>query len=74
MAISQQGACKRLGARPNTIIAGTLGECIRKFLSQPVSRQHLYEIHTAPQSDLAAWFCRRTTSLSWRGSEIFLGT
>jgi hypothetical protein len=42
------------GARPYTIIAGTLDECIRKFMSQPVSQHHLYEIHTAPQSDLVS--------------------
>jgi hypothetical protein len=41
-----------LGARPYLIIDGTLDECIRKFMSQPKSQHHLYEIHTAPQSDL----------------------
>jgi hypothetical protein len=41
-----------LGARPYLIIEGTLDECIRKFMSQPKSQHHLYEIHTAPQSDL----------------------
>jgi hypothetical protein len=43
-----------LGARPYTIIAGTLDECIRKFMSQPRSQHHLYEIHTVPQSDLVS--------------------
>jgi hypothetical protein len=41
-----------LGARPYLIIDGTLDECIRKFMSQPTSQRHLYEIHTAAQSDL----------------------
>ncbi len=41
-----------LGARPYLIVDGTLDECIRKFMSQPKSQHHLYEIHTAPQSDL----------------------
>jgi hypothetical protein len=41
-----------LGARPYLIMEGTLDECIRKFMSQPTSQHHLYEIHTAPQSDL----------------------
>ena len=41
-----------LGARPYLIIDGTLDECIRRFMSQPKSQHHLYEIHTAPQSDL----------------------
>jgi hypothetical protein len=43
-----------LGARPYTIISGTLDECIRKFMSQPVSQHHLYEIHATPQSDLVS--------------------
>jgi hypothetical protein len=34
------------------IIDGTLDECIQKFMSQPKSQHHLYEIHTAPQSNL----------------------
>ena len=41
-----------LGARPYMIIEGTLDECIQRFMSQPASQHHLYEIHTAPQSDL----------------------
>jgi hypothetical protein len=43
-----------LGARPYMIIEGTLDECIRKFMLQPKSQHHLYEIHTAPQSDLVS--------------------
>jgi hypothetical protein len=43
-----------LGARPYMIIEGTLDECIRKFMSQPASQHHLYEIHTAAQSDLVS--------------------
>jgi hypothetical protein len=43
-----------LGARPYLIIDATLDECIRKFISQPTSQHHLYEIHTAPQSDLVS--------------------
>jgi hypothetical protein len=41
-----------LGARPYMIIDGTLDECSQGFTSQPESQRHLYEIHTAPQSDL----------------------
>jgi hypothetical protein len=40
-----------LGARPYLIIDGTLDECIRQFMSKPASQHHLYEIHTALQSD-----------------------
>ena len=43
-----------LGVRPYLIIDGTLDECIRKFMSQPKSQHHLYEIHTAPQPDLVS--------------------
>ena len=43
-----------LGARPYLIIDGTLDECIRRFMSQPKSQHHLYEIHAAPQSDLVS--------------------
>ena len=42
------------GARPYLIIDGTLDECIRRFMLQPKSQHHLYEIHTAPQSDLVS--------------------
>jgi hypothetical protein len=43
-----------LGARPYLIIDGTLDECIRKFMAMPISQHHLYEIHTAAQSDLVS--------------------
>ena len=43
-----------LGARPYLIIDGTLDECIRKFMTIPVGQHHLYEIHTAAQSDLVS--------------------
>ena len=43
-----------LGARPYMIIEGTLDECIRKFMAMPVGQHHLYEVHTAPQSDLVS--------------------
>jgi hypothetical protein len=43
-----------LGARPYMIIEGTLDECIRKFMAMPVGQHHLYEIHTASQSDVVS--------------------
>jgi hypothetical protein len=43
-----------LGARPYMIIEGTLDECIRKFMAMPVGQHHLYEIHTAAQSDFVS--------------------
>jgi hypothetical protein len=43
-----------LGARPYMIIDGTLDECIRKFMAMPVGQHHLYEIHTAAQSDFVS--------------------
>ena len=41
-------------ARPYLVSDGTLDECIRQFMSKPASQHHLYEIHTAPQSDLVS--------------------
>ncbi|WP_235983951.1 hypothetical protein [Bradyrhizobium australiense] len=29
-----------------------MGECITKFLEQPLRQRHLYEIHTARQGEL----------------------
>ncbi len=43
-----------LGARPYLVVDGTLDECIRQFLAKPVSQRHLYEIHTAAQTDLVS--------------------
>ena len=43
-----------LGARPYLIVDGTVDECISRFMSQPKSQHHLYEIHTAPQSDVVS--------------------
>ena len=42
------------GARPYLVFDGSLDECIRQFLAKPASQRHLYEIHTAPQSDLVS--------------------
>jgi len=52
--VNKERVSASLGARPYLIIEGTLDECIRKFMSQPESHHHLYEIHTAPQSDLVS--------------------
>jgi hypothetical protein len=41
-----------LGARPYMISEGTLDECIQQFMELREAQRHLYEIHTAPQSDL----------------------
>ena len=43
-----------LGARPYLVIEGSLDECIRQFLAKPANQRHLYEIHTAPQTDLVS--------------------
>ncbi len=43
-----------LGARPYLIVDGSLDECIRQFLAKPAGQRHLYEIHTAPQTDLVS--------------------
>jgi hypothetical protein len=43
-----------LGARPYLVVDGSLDECIRQFLAKPAGQRHLYEIHTAPQTDLVS--------------------
>jgi len=52
--INHERVSASLGARPYMIIEGTLDECIQRFMSQPPSQHHLYEIHTAAQSDLVS--------------------
>jgi hypothetical protein len=41
-------------AHPYLVVDGTLDECIRQFLAKPANQRRLYEIHTAPQSDLVS--------------------
>jgi hypothetical protein len=50
--VNKERVSAAVGARPYRIIEGSLDDCIRKFMLQPGSQHHLYEIHTAPQSDL----------------------
>src|ERR1700733_4692767 len=50
--VNNERVSASLSARTYMIIEGTLDECIRKFLLQPKSQRHLYEIHTVPQTDL----------------------
>ena len=52
--VNKERVSASLGARPYMIIEGTLDECIQRFMSQPPSQHHLYEIHTAAQSDLVS--------------------
>ncbi|WP_159011081.1 hypothetical protein [Bradyrhizobium sp. S69] len=52
--VNKERISAALGARPYMIIDGTLDECIQKYILQPESQRHLYEIHTAPQSDLVS--------------------
>jgi hypothetical protein len=52
--VNKERVSATLGARPYMIIEGTLEECIQKFMLLPKSQDHLYEIHTAPQSDLVS--------------------
>ena len=52
--VNNERVSASLGTRPYMIIEGTLDACIRKFMSQPASQHHLYEIHTAAQSDLVS--------------------
>jgi hypothetical protein len=50
--VNKERVSATLGARPYMVIEGTLDECIQNFMSRPESQRHLYEIQTAPQSNL----------------------
>jgi hypothetical protein len=51
--LNKQRVSASLGARPYLISEGvTLDECIQQFMRLPEAQRHLYEIHTAPQSDI----------------------
>jgi hypothetical protein len=50
--LNKQRVSASLGARPYMISEGTLDECIRQFMELREAQRHLYEIHTAPQSDV----------------------
>jgi hypothetical protein len=52
--VNKEPVSASLGARTYMIIEGTLDECIRKFMLQPKSQRHLYEILTVPQPDLVS--------------------
>ena len=52
--LNKQRVSTSLGARPYMISEGTLDECIRQFMELREAQRHLYEIHTAPQSDLVS--------------------
>ena len=43
-----------LGARPYLVVEGSLDDCLRQFLAKPANQRQLYEIHTAPQTDLVS--------------------
>jgi hypothetical protein len=52
--LNKQRVSASLGARPYMISEGTLDECIQQFMELREAQRHLYEIHTAPQSDLVS--------------------
>jgi len=52
--VNHERVSASLGARPYMIFEGTLDECIQSFMSMPKGQHHLYEIYTAPQSDLVS--------------------
>jgi hypothetical protein len=51
---AKERAPSSIYAGPYLLFEGTLDECIQQFMSKPASQHHLYEIHTAPQSDLVS--------------------
>jgi hypothetical protein len=50
--LNKQRVSASPGARPYMISEGTLDECIHRFMQLRETQRHLYEIHTAQQSDL----------------------
>jgi hypothetical protein len=50
--LNKERVSASLGARPYMISEGSLDECIQQFMQLREGQRHLYEIHTAPQSDL----------------------
>lgn len=52
--LNKQRVSVSLGARPYMISEGTLDEGIQQFMQLRETQRHLYEIHTAPQSDLVS--------------------
>ena len=52
--INHERVSASCGATPYLIADDTLDECIQRIMSQPPSQHHLYEIHTAAQSDLVS--------------------
>jgi hypothetical protein len=52
--VNNQRVSHPYGGKPYLITQATLDDCIRDFMAKPVSQQHLYEIHTAPQGQLAS--------------------
>jgi hypothetical protein len=69
--LNKQRVSASLGARPYMINEGTLDECIQEFMQLRETHRHLYEIHTAPQSDIVGPIMSTETSLSWRAGGIF---
>ncbi|WP_197689250.1 hypothetical protein [Bradyrhizobium erythrophlei] len=52
--IKNERVSSSLGASPYLVAEGTLDECMRQFMAKPINQHHLYEIHTAPQSDVVS--------------------
>jgi hypothetical protein len=52
--LNKERVSATLGARPYMVVEDSLEECIRQFLTKPTNQRHLYEIHTAPQTDLVS--------------------
>ena len=49
--LNKERVSASLGARPYITSKGTLDECIQQFMQLHEAQRHLYEIHTAPQSE-----------------------
>ena len=52
--LNKERVSASLGARPYMMSEGTLDKFVQQFMRLPEAQRHLYEIHTAPQSDLVS--------------------
>jgi hypothetical protein len=68
---NERSAPASWGATSYLVVDGTLDECLRQFMSKPASQHHLYEIHTAPRSDLVSAVLSENILFSSPGCGIF---
>jgi hypothetical protein len=72
--LNKERVSASLGARPYLVGDGvTLDQCIAQFMQLPEAHRHLYEICTAPQSDLVGAILSTDHIVELARLRIFLG-